>query len=278
MQGALLWIGTLLIEQDKLTPGVLLAFMLYQSQLQNETLSLMNSYTSLIKSSGAGDKVFALLDRSPPPPSTGNALAVSAANAASRVSPDRDEHDEPNHDDDDDEQRSLLQPRRSNRNQYNVTLENVSFVYPSRPENPVLMNLYLEIPKGQTVALVGSSGSGKTTIVNLLQRFYDPSAGRVTINGVDLRQLDLLEHRRHIGVVTQDPALFRGTLRENILYGCGASTITEAEDQVSAEDVDRAARLANADTFIRDFQHGYETAVGERGVQLSGGQKQRIGT
>lgn len=281
VQGALLWIGTLLIEQSKLTPGVLLAFMLYQSQLQNETLSLMNSYTSLIKSSGAGDKVFGLLDRLPPPPSTGHALA--AANTATYrtsqqiLEPSVVHEDElsitPTPDDGDDEQHCLLavQRRRRAHHQYNISLEHVSFVYPSRPENPVLIDLNLEIPMGKTVALVGKSGCGKSTIASLLQRYYDPTGGRVLINGVDLRQMDLLNHRRNIGVVTQDPVLFRGTLRENIVYGCMDTVPTNA-------DVDRASRLAYCDTFIREFPDGYDTAVGERGVQLSGGQRQRIGT
>jgi ABC-type multidrug transport system fused ATPase/permease subunit len=286
VQGVLLWFGTTLIEEGKLTPGVLLAFMLYQSQLQNETLSLMNSYTSLIKSSGAGDKVFALLDRSPPPPSTAHALdpSPSISHALETATANYNSTDGTvlggstlqllSKEVDDIEKGSLGGANMSEDSQYNVRLENLYFAYPGRPENPVLVDFSLDIPRGQTVALVGRSGCGKTTIVNLLQRFYDPSRGRVMINGIDLRQLDLMEHRRRVGVVTQDPALFRGTLRENILYGSYGNT---DDDVITTEMVERAARLAHADAFIRQFPYGLETETGERGVQLSGGQKQRIG-
>jgi ABC-type multidrug transport system fused ATPase/permease subunit len=278
VQGALLWFGTRLIEEHKLTPGILLAFMLYQSQLQNETLSLMNSYTSLIKSSGAGDKVFALLDRSPPPPSTGSALeSTMRLSETSLTHRTREELTSYQRLETDDVERgSTIDARRFDEHQYEVKLEDISFAYPSRPDNPVLVGLTLDIPKGQTVALVGKSGCGKTTIVNLLQRFYDPTAGRVLINGTDLRELDLMNHRRRIGVVTQDPALFRGTLRENIIYGCCHGGVTR-DSATEMEMVQRAARLAHADVFIQNFPCCYETTVGDRGVQLSGGQKQRIG-
>lgn len=251
VQASLLWIGTTLIEDDKLTAGVLLAFMLYQGQLQNETLNLFQSYSSLIKSSGAGDKVFALLDRSPPAPSI-NSPDVQAVEEPSIVG---DGVEDPN--------ASIELPR----HEYNVQLCDVSFHYPSRPNHAVLQHLNLDIPRGETLALVGSSGCGKSTIVNLLQRLYDPSAGSVMVDGTDLRKLDLLRHRRHIGVVTQDPVLFSGSVLENITYGCPGATREQAV---------QAAQRANADPFIRQFPDGYETAVGERGVQLSGGQRQRI--
>lgn len=251
----------LLIEGDRLAPGVLLAFMLYQSQLQNETMNLMNSYTSLIKSSGAGDKVFALLDRSPPQPSTGFAESnydfdVDAGRAEDGDVSPRSETPDSNH--------AHIQSKQ----QFDFVLENVSFRYPSRPESLVLDNMDLEIPRGKTIALVGKSGCGKSTIVGLLQRFYDPTKGRILVNGVDLRNVNLRDHRRQIGVVTQDPALFRGSLWDNIAYGCA--------DDVSEAEIARAARLAHADSFIREFGDGFQTSVGERGVQLSGGQKQRI--
>ncbi|GAX18524.1 hypothetical protein FisN_10Hh277 [Fistulifera solaris] len=249
VQASLLWIGSLLISQHKLTPEVLLAFMLYQSQLQNETLNLFQSYSSLIKSSGAGDKVFELLDRAPPPPSV-NALSVRA-----------DESRETDHDE-------QLENSIQETQKYHVELLGINFCYPSRPNQPVLQNLHLEIPHGKSMALVGCSGCGKTTIINLLQRFYDPTGGSIRIDGMDLKAMDLLQHRRHIGVVTQDPVLFSGTLRDNITYG--------VRRRVSFEEVQRVARLAHADGFIDRFPDRYETTVGERGVQLSGGQKQRI--
>ena len=218
----------LLIEHGRLTPGVLLAFMLYQSQLQNESMNLFNSYTSLIKSSGAGDKVFALLDRSPPPPSTGFADGSGSSDdddgggGGGGDDGHVDESPPPSEQALCTRETAPPPPHHSTRRQqYDVILEKVSFRYPSRPENTVLHDLDLEIPKGKTVALVGKSGSGKSTVVSLLQRFYDPTNGRILINGVDLRELNLRDHRRQIGVVTQDPALFRGTLWENITYGCG---------------------------------------------------------
>jgi ABC-type multidrug transport system fused ATPase/permease subunit len=255
VQGTLLWIGIHLIQHDKLSAGVLLAFMLYQSQLQNETQNLMNSYTSLIKSSGAGEKVFSLLDRQPPAPSTGNEESSNSIQSPTTVD-NRDRNTLP-------EIAIASEPRSY---QYHVKIHNVTFRYPTRPDNPVLTDLDLDIPAGTTVALVGKSGCGKSTIVNLLQRFYDPSAGSILIDGIDLRNLHLHDHRRRIGVVTQDPALFRGTIRDNILYG---------HEDASEEDMVRAAQLAHADSFIRGFPDGYDTSIGERGVQISGGQRQR---
>jgi ABC-type multidrug transport system fused ATPase/permease subunit len=228
--------------------------MLYQSQLQNETQNLMNSYTSLIKSSGAGEKVFSLLDRQPPAPSTGH--EASASNQ-SHSEDNRDRHSL---------QEMTLASESPSHEQYHVKILHVTFRYPTRPDNPILTDLDLDIPAGATVALVGKSGCGKSTIVNLLQRFYDPSAGSILINGIDLRDLNLHDHRRRIGVVTQDPALFRGTIRDNILYG---------HEDASEEDMIRAAQVAHADCFIRSFPDGYDTSIGERGIQISGGQRQR---
>ena len=117
------------------------------------------------------------------------------------------------------------------------------------------------------VALVGSSGAGKSTVAALVGRLYDPDAGRVTLDGVDLRELDPSWLRRQVGVVSQEPVLFAASIRENIGYGRPGASDAEVE---------RAARLAHAHAFITTFPHGYDTAVGERGVQLSGGQKQRV--
>jgi ABC-type multidrug transport system fused ATPase/permease subunit len=276
VQGTLLWVGSILIERDQLTPGILLAFMLYQSQLQNEVLSLMNSYTSLIKSSGAGDKVFALIDRQPPPPSTvSHATAQHEANlvvesngfTSNDLNNENEHHMEENCNSSCDDNAS---PHGDNSNNH-ILFENVSFSYPTRPGNNILNELNLVIPQGQTVALVGTSGGGKTTVMNLIQRFYDPCSGRLSIYGNDLRTMNVMAHRRQIGIVTQDPILFQGSIRDNITYGC------LVPDQVRDEHVVNAARLAHAHNFIETFPDGYSTMIGERGVQLSGGQKQRIG-
>ena len=268
VQGTFLWIGSLLVARDGLTPGILLAFMLYQSQLQNEVLSLMNSFTSLVKSSGASDKVFALIDRQPPQPSTGSRnFERDHPDTVTEAIPT-----ESNHGCNETERCSDGSVLQCNENKTDhFVFENVTFAYPSRPESIILNGLNLTIPRAQTVALVGTSGGGKTTIMNLLQRFYDPCAGQLSKYGKDLRTVDVMAHRKEIGIVTQDPILFQGTIRDNITYGC------LVPDQVRDEHVIDAAKLAHAHSFIQTFPEGYDTMIGERGVQLSGGQKQRIG-
>ena len=149
-----------------------------------------------------------------------------------------------------------------------VALRDVEFQYPSRPGVPVLRGLTLEVAAGTLAALVGESGSGKSTVVQLLLRFYDPTAGAVFLDGQDLRQLNLHWLRAHVGVVSQEPALFATSLRENIAYGREAGA-TDAE-------VEAAAAAANISDFIAGLPARYATEVGERGVQLSGGQKQRV--
>ncbi|XLR55382.1 hypothetical protein S83_006054 [Arachis hypogaea] len=148
-----------------------------------------------------------------------------------------------------------------------VELKNVDFSYPSRPDVRILNNFTLSVPAGKTIALVGSSGSGKSTVVSLIERFYDPSSGQVLLDGNDVKSLKLKWLRQQIGLVSQEPALFATTIRENILLGRSDA------DQVEIEE---AARVANAHSFIIKLPEGYETQVGERGLQLSGGQKQRI--
>jgi ABC-type multidrug transport system fused ATPase/permease subunit len=268
VQGTFLWIGSLLVARDELTSGILLAFMLYQSQLQNEVLSLMNSFTSLVKSSGASDKVFALIDRQPPQPSTGSRnIERDHPDIVTEAIPT-----EPNHGCNETERCSDGSVLQCNENKTDhFVFENVTFAYPSRPESIILNGLSLTIPRAQTVALVGTSGGGKTTIMNLLQRFYDPCSGHLSKYGKDLRTVDVMAHRKEIGIVTQDPILFQGSIRDNITYGC------LVPDQVRDEHVIDAAKLAHAHSFIQTFPEGYDTMIGERGVQLSGGQKQRIG-
>ncbi|CAN6243370.1 unnamed protein product [Urochloa humidicola] len=148
-----------------------------------------------------------------------------------------------------------------------VEFRNVEFCYPSRPKSPVLVNFSLHVPAGHTVALVGASGSGKSTVIALLERFYDPSAGEVTLDGMDIRRLQLKWLRAQIGLVSQEPALFAMSIRENILFG---------KEEATEEEVLAAAKAANAHNFISQLPQGYDTQVGERGIQISGGQKQRI--
>ncbi|NWT54245.1 MDR1 protein, partial [Erythrocercus mccallii] len=149
----------------------------------------------------------------------------------------------------------------------NVEFKNVYFNYPSRPDVEILKGLNLKIDSGQTVALVGGSGCGKSTTVQLIQRFYDPKEGMVTIDGQDIRTLNVRYLREVIGVVNQEPVLFATTIAENIRYG---------REDVTMEDIEKATKEANAYDFIMKLPNKFETVVGERGAQLSGGQKQRI--
>ncbi len=145
-----------------------------------------------------------------------------------------------------------------------IAYENVSFAYNT---TPVLKNINLEIEKGQTIAFVGQSGSGKTTLADLLPRFYDVSNGKITIDGKDLRDLQLKSLRNLIGYVNQEPILFNDSFHNNIAFGM---------DNISEEEVIRAAKIANAHDFIMATEHGYQTGIGDRGDKLSGGQKQRL--
>ncbi|XP_062097770.1 ABC transporter B family member 11-like [Humulus lupulus] len=148
-----------------------------------------------------------------------------------------------------------------------IHLSHVSFKYPSRPNVQILRDLSLTIPSNKTIALVGESGSGKSTVIALLQRFYDPESGHITLDGVELRRLNLKWLRKQMGLVSQEPVLFNSTIHANIAFGKGDASETE---------IMAASELANAHTFISGLSQGYETVVGERGVQLSGGQKQRV--
>ncbi|KAM9807166.1 ATP-dependent translocase ABCB1-like [Syngnathus typhle] len=151
--------------------------------------------------------------------------------------------------------------------QGNIEFKNIHFNYPSRPEVKVLNNMSLSVTSGQTMALVGSSGCGKSTTVQLLQRFYDPQEGSVYIDGHDIRSLNIRYLREMIGVVSQEPVLFATTIAENIRYG---------RTDVTQQEIERAAKEANAYDFIMNFPDKFDTLVGDRGTQMSGGQKQRI--
>ncbi|KAI4346422.1 hypothetical protein L6164_007318 [Bauhinia variegata] len=149
----------------------------------------------------------------------------------------------------------------------NIEFKDVAFSYPSRPDVMIFRNFSIHFPAGKTVAVVGGSGSGKSTVVSLIERFYDPNEGQVLLDNVDIKTLQLRWLRDQIGLVNQEPALFATTILENILYGKPDATMAEVE---------AAASAANAHSFITLLSNGYNTQVGERGAQLSGGQKQRI--
>ncbi|GER26259.1 ABC transporter family protein [Striga asiatica] len=148
-----------------------------------------------------------------------------------------------------------------------IELKNVDFCYPTRPEVLILSNFSLKVNGGQTVAVVGVSGSGKSTIISLIERFYDPVAGQILLDGRDLKSYNLRWLRNHLGLVQQEPIIFATTIRENIIY---------ARHNASEAEMKEAARIANAHHFISSLPHGYDTHVGMRGVDLTPGQKQRI--
>ncbi|CAD5312339.1 unnamed protein product [Arabidopsis thaliana] len=148
-----------------------------------------------------------------------------------------------------------------------ILFKDVTFTYPSRPDVVIFDKLNFVIPAGKVVALVGGSGSGKSTMISLIERFYEPTDGAVMLDGNDIRYLDLKWLRGHIGLVNQEPVLFATTIRENIMYG---------KDDATSEEITNAAKLSEAISFINNLPEGFETQVGERGIQLSGGQKQRI--
>ncbi len=224
-----LWWGGRMVVGGELTPGELTSFILYTLTVAFSIGAIGDLFTDFMRAVGAADRVFALLDRDPAIPLTGG----------------------------------LVPARVEGR----VALEAVEFRYPTRPDAVVLSGLSLALSPGEVVALVGPSGSGKSTVAALVSRLYDPSAGRVTLDGQDLRDLDATWLRQQIGVVSQEPMLMSTSIRENIRYGRPGST---------EEEVEAAARDANALDFIERFPEGLATPVGERGVQLSGGQKQRV--
>eukprot|EP01018_Ginkgo_biloba_P016173 Gb_10216 [translate_table: standard] len=187
--------------------------------------------SDLAKGADAVQSVFAILDRN------------------SRINPDDPEG---------------LKPKKLDGN---VEVKNVGFAYPSRPDIIILRDFSLKIKAGSSVGLVGQSGSGKSTIIGLIERFYDPLEGRVTIDGEDIKRFNLKCLRQHIALVGQEPTLFAGSIRDNIMYGNG--------DASEAEMIE-AAKAANAHEFISGLKNGYETNTGDKGMQLSGGQKQRI--
>lgn len=157
-----------------------------------------------------------------------------------------------------------------------ITFENVKFNYPSRPDVPVVKGLSITFPAGKTAALVGASGSGKSTIVSLVERFYDPLEGSVKIDGRDIRELNVKWLRTQIGLVSQEPTLFAMTIKQNVAHGLIGTKFEHAPEEEKFALIKEACIKANAHGFISNLPLGYDTLVGERGFLLSGGQKQRV--
>ena len=243
------WYGGRLVLNNQLPAGDLIAFLLLTLFVAGSIATFPTLYSQFQEALGASKRIFDLLD-------------------------EQSDLSEP------------VKPKTLGRVQGSVAFEEVSFRYgdaetgdaetgdqltaeprKGRGDALVLRNLSLSANPGEVVALVGPSGAGKSTLITLIPRFYDPTAGRVTLDGVDLRELDTHDLRTHIGIVPQETQLFSGTVAENIRYGKPEATDEELED---------AAKAANAHDFIEEFPNGYKTIVGERGVKLSGGQRQRV--
>ena len=224
-----LWAGANLILRGRLTSGEVISFVLYGFLVARGLRRASDFWGDAVRGLGATQWIFELLGREPHVPTEGGVQLARVDGS--------------------------------------VTLEGVSFRYPARPDVEALSAIDLSVKPGEVVALVGRSGAGKSSILNLLLRFYDPDEGRITVDGHDVRALDASWLRSQIGVVLQEPVLFSGTIADNIRFGLTGRSDAE---------VAAAAELACAREFIERFPAGFATAIGTRGVQLSGGQRQRL--
>lgn len=225
---AMLWFGGDAVRNGFMTPGDMTTFMFYTFFAGQSLFGLSQFWSELMKGVGAADRLFELQDRRTTIPPT-KGLPVKSAQGI-------------------------------------IKFDNVRFAYPTRPAVNIFNGLNFEIPSGSNVCIVGPSGGGKSTVSSLLLRFYNPTSGTITINGVDITDMNAKSLRRRIGMVGQEPVLFSGTIAENISYG---------RPNATRLDIIQAAQKANC-SFISDFPDGLQTQVGPRGAQLSGGQKQRI--
>ncbi|QQR42548.1 ATP-binding cassette domain-containing protein [Myxococcus xanthus] len=223
------WYGTHMVVSGDITVGGLTSFLMYTLMVVMAVGALSELWAEFMKAGGATERVFELIDRTP-------AISVSGGERPANM-------------------------------EGHLRFRDVSFSYPTRRDVPVLQGLDLDVAPGEVVALVGHSGAGKSTVASMLMRFYDPDRGAILVDETDLRTLDVRWLRQNIGIVSQEPTLFSGSIADNIRYG--RTDATDAE-------VEAAARVANAHDFVSRFPEGYRTRVGERGIQLSGGQKQRV--
>jgi ATP-binding cassette subfamily B protein/subfamily B ATP-binding cassette protein MsbA len=228
---SLLVYGGSQVLQGRLTIGEMTMFLVYLTMLLGPLETLANSATTFQNNLAGLDRVLDLLQE-----------------------PLETAHTPPTHE---------LQPAQV---QGRIEFRNVTFQYPGAPQ-PAVQEINLVIEPGSVVALVGRSGAGKTTLCNLVARFYDPTSGTISLDGVDLRNLPVNDYRNLLGIVEQDVFLFDGTIADNIGY---------ANRDATPDEIRAAAQAANADEFIQSLEHGYDTLIGERGVRLSGGQRQRL--
>jgi ATP-binding cassette subfamily B protein len=228
-EAAVIFIGVRNVQAGILTLGDLLLVMGYLSQLYRPLQSMSKKVGDLQRSLASAERTFALLDQTPEVIETPNARPLSRARGA-------------------------------------FSFQNVCFAYEGE-NNPVLQNVSFEVLPGTRVGIAGATGAGKTTLVSLLTRFYDPTSGRITLDGVDLRDYRIADLRNQFAIVLQEPLLFSTSIAENIAYANPAAT---------SEGIVAAAQAANAHEFITHLPEGYDTQVGERGMRLSGGERQRI--
>ncbi|KAJ1952619.1 ATP-binding cassette permease mdl1, partial [Linderina pennispora] len=226
---AFLGFGGRMVMNGEISIGDMTSVMLYSAYVGTSLSGLSSFYSEVMKGVGAGSRLFYLLDRKPAIDRNPNGVKVNDINT--------------------------------------IKFDNVGFTYPTRSDVHVFDKLSFEITKGSHVAIAGPSGKGKSTVASLLMRFYDPTVGTITVDGVDLRDMDLASWRSHIAMVPQEPVLFAGTIRDNLLYGNPLATDSE---------LIAALEMADAWYFVSRFPAQLDTYVGERGVSLSGGQKQRI--
>jgi ATP-binding cassette subfamily B protein len=226
-----LWIGAHDVRTGAMTPGQLVQFLIYAVMVAGAGGALSEIWGELQRAAGATERLQELLATEDPVTDPAAPVALPAVVRGE------------------------------------ITFDNVVFRYPARPETSALDGVSFTVAPGETVALVGPSGAGKTTILQLLLRFYDPQEGRITLDGIDLRDMARADFRKAIALVPQDPVIFAASARENIRFG---------RPDASDAEVEAAAKAAAAHEFLRALPEGYDTYVGERGVMLSGGQKQRI--
>ena len=223
------WYGAGLVQQGEMSIADLITFVLYTTFIGGAVGGMGDIYAQIQKTMGASERLLEILGEKSEVElrETRPALAVEG----------------------------------------HISFQNVDFTYPTRPDMPILKNISLDVAAGQKVALVGYSGAGKSTIVQLLMRYYKPLQGQILVDGADVQALDITAYRQNIAIVPQEVMLFGGTIYENISYGKPTATAAE---------IANAARQANALEFIESFPEGFQTIVGERGVKLSGGQRQRV--